>query len=122
MTSDELQKLDVEIHRKVFGKRVELCENHDHWPLCVPGKWYDCSDLTRPKPVPNYSTDIAAAFVVFEELARRTVREPWCSENTCIDTRRREWHVVFGGRFEAVEETAPLAICKAAIRLVRDKE
>ncbi len=114
MTADELRMLDVEVHRKVFGRCVELCEDDDHFPLCV--RWYDCSDMTSLKLVPPYSTDIAAAWRIVEKLRSSGiylhVGYNWCD--------------VYEGKYGSEIQTfgtgvltsAPLAICTAALKAV----
>ena len=65
--------------------------------------------------LPDFSGEIAPAFSVVEKL---------CNENGCDIVKvckrdpellRGEWSCIFGLGFEAFGETAPLAICRAAL-------
>jgi hypothetical protein len=120
MTDAELRELDSRVHREVMGvawdeSRCRVCG----WPV-VPeggsGCWASNCSL-RPSPiiradaVPEYSSDIAQAWKVVERFrpyvkvdARGVGGEPWvCSI----------W--VGGPEIEGRGDTAPLAICRAAL-------
>lgn len=55
-----------------------------------------------------YSSDIAAAWLVMEKAHG----QDWLVQ---VDNDEGEWHCYIGGR-SAIAETAPLAICRAALR------
>ena len=70
--------------------------------------------------LPRFSTDIAAAWEVVEKL---------CDETGCDIVKvckrdpellRGDWSCNFGRGFEAFGETAPLAICRAALLAVME--
>lgn len=68
--------------------------------------------------IPNYSTDIAAAWDVFEKLAIAPDAGP-----LAIERYRKSWAVTNGGGYEDGEtfsegDTAPHAICLAALKAV----
>lgn len=81
------------------------------------------------EPMPAFSTDLAAAFQVVEAMRGREVRSGYgdCCRHFGLDTPDISdespwcagWHDYAGGeRIDSVEaraETAPLAICRAAL-------
>lgn len=80
-----------------------------------------CSDCRewRHSPYKNYSYEIESAWEVVEKL---------CNETGCdvVKVCKRdpelygEWSCNFGRGFEAFGETAPLAICRAALLAVME--
>lgn len=70
--------------------------------------------------VPHYSTDIADAWQVVEAMRERGWHPEirWISDWDC----KAKWWVNFGGHrlYDATADTAPLAICRAALRAVAD--
>ena len=73
-------------------------------------------------PVQNFSTDIAAAWIVVNEIIRRVGLGWFCLRNEC-DTKYKPSMSGYscdfgdyGARAEA--QTAPLAICRAALKAV----
>ncbi len=107
-------ELDVEIHRKVFGKGATLTTvNTVNGAVAV---WLEDNN-PRGDGVPRYSTDIAAAWLVLEEMCRRigdslvaVVRHP----------RGEGWGCRFNGTAHPTSETAPLAICRAVLKFFRE--
>ena len=110
MTRDEImamkpgRELDAEIALRVFGIKE----------VTVVGKHYFIDPLD--KVLPPYCTDIAAAWEVVEEMG------------DCLHLRQHgeqgEWEAWFCGypNSKAHGETAPEAICKAALLAVMEKE
>ncbi len=113
MSTEGILALDAEIHRTVFGRFVELLARRDH----ISGE-----------PIPAYSTDIAAAWLVVKRLAdgmgvRVRVEEGRSRQASChilaVDGRKRRPPDALVRRDAlAYAETAPLAICRAALDAV----
>lgn len=106
MTAEELRSLDYEVAVKVMGfteAEVGLTRACDHG---------DISACIKARTVPEYSTGIAAAWQVFEKVDAfyRTI-------NSLPGGR---YHVTFGvGQdAEAIADTAPHAICLAALKAI----
>lgn len=117
MRIDEMpsgREMDKAISQYVFGNTEFVCHNCEDDYHVV-----DRQGLVAYVPVPNYSIDISAAWEVAEKL-RITVtpdighgwKAAWCNasgsgETTWVGmTNRRKW---------IIAETAPLAICRAAL-------
>jgi hypothetical protein len=110
----ELNKLIAE---NVLGMRLE--KNYGlaggyYWV----GNGFHFGDLLD-RYLPDYSGELAPAFSVVEKL---------CNENGCDlvkvckrdpELLRGEWSCNFGIGHEAFGETVPLAICRAALLVVR---
>jgi hypothetical protein len=93
-TMATLHDLDAEIARRVMGDQPDRQVN---------GRWR----LVGGKPVRPYTTDIAAAWQVVGVISMT-----WAfSLDQTIDMR---WQCTLGGE-SFIEDTAPLAICKAAL-------
>jgi hypothetical protein len=60
------------------------------------------------EPVPDYSTDIAAAWLVVEALLARGIY-------VCVEYASGRWNC-WAGTVNVHAETAPLAICLAALK------
>jgi len=74
------------------------------------------------KGIPNYSTDIAAAWEVVEKLAE--VCRVFIEIDDGIYYVRIEYQetsMSVAKYFEAEDESAPMAICRAALKLMEDK-
>ncbi len=75
----------------------------------------DFGDADKSKPIPHYSTDIAAAWQVVEKFLKdgvaREVGVSILNATTCA-----EFDEEFTTIGMAVEETTPRAICLAALR------
>ncbi len=73
-------------------------------------KWNGLRDWI---PLPKFSTDIAAAWEVVEKLNRSKRRVALCF------TRSLGWSVILPGPDDSTHsDTAPLAICRAALKAV----
>jgi hypothetical protein len=115
MTDDELRKLDAEVHREVMDKHCELgyCgTRQDYVGYCEYGM----------HAIPRYSSSIAAAWQVVEKLCaahllaqveERIAEPPW----ECFFHQRLTLELVGS----STAETAPLAICRAALAAVREQ-
>lgn len=109
MRIDEMQagrKMDKAVSQYVFGNTEFVCRNCEDDYHVV-----DRQDLTAYIPVPNYSTDIAAAW---EVLNKFTHKKP------CINYLNDlwnpvGWHCHIDGHHAEGCDTAPLAICRCAL-------
>jgi Phage ABA sandwich domain len=94
-------ELDALVYEKVFGNR--------------PFK----RDPLVPRFLPHYSTSIADAWKVMEKLGDGCVNE-FRTHRSCVG--RCGWHAHFGNldlpNVDAWSDTAPHAICLAALRAV----
>jgi hypothetical protein len=139
MSDEELRALDVEIHEKVMGLCAEFGRHseydlarEDARDLWARENWWAVSREPTPPgcnrrcfPVPHYSTDIAAAWKVVLKLCAGgcvTVKEvgPYRGDDdghaTCAITVYVEEEEP--QMFMARADTAPLAICKAALKAI----
>ena len=110
MTHDEIdampagRELDILVAEKVMGC-YGLFKHSDGTPLC------ECHGL---RPVPRYSTDIAAAWEVLKKLPNgvyvgyEKAAGAWCVAANWADGEPFSW-LSYG-------KTAPLAICRAALK------
>lgn len=114
MTDQELREMDAEVHRVLTGHPGCLCGPADGGYDPADGYCVRCLRL----PAPRYTTDAGDAWNVVCEMTRRFDRDPFICENAYL-SGDREWHVVFGGKYEAAEATPMLAICKAALAAAR---
>jgi hypothetical protein len=85
-------------------------------------QFYTTQDVANLKELPHYSTDISAAWEVVEKFTPR-IRIECCENTEYVDFNSNErWHVdIWDGRNEpycVTAPTAPLAICKAALKAV----
>lgn len=112
------RELDALICHEIFGHVVAPDPDAFVTPLARHGEpmiWSADGLL----PVPPYSTDIAAAWLVVEKLQEQGVRvdilSDWHGHRTCRVARKSEI------LYDALDwsATAPLAICRAALRAVR---
>lgn len=117
LTTEEARRIDCEIAEKVMGKVVNTFQMN----MLNPKYKNTTGDpmVIIPEPVPYYSTDIAAAWQVFEKI----------NENFDITIETDNGHILVSiqtydenGYERALilsrEVTAPLAICKAALEAV----
>jgi hypothetical protein len=103
------REMDILIIRAVFGLEPQSCMVGGHPPDCTGNVSY-----------PKYSTDIAAAWLVVEKLREVTPLgdihlERWDNRwavSTCFDRASGGWDGFTYG------DTAPLAICRAALLAV----
>jgi len=107
------REMDALIAEKVMGLRLdwEFAEYQNGEPT-VPTLRDKYDEIGM---LPLYSTDISAAWTIVEKL---------CGEYGCDvvkvckrdpDLGHGEWSCNFGRGWEAFGETAPLAICRAAL-------
>ncbi len=125
MTDRELDKL---IAKKVFGCMP--------YPLAPNDEivWFpndNLKDSYSPRRVPYYSDDISAAFEIVEQIRKISHQDvfslvgPSDESDQWFCTFEKKWH----GHNEMLEsiyaweggETAPLAICHAALQVVGEK-
>ena len=111
--------LDAMVAEKVMGWQFVPASKPEGHPRWTDGEDWFCAEKTciSGGSPPAYSTDIAAAWQVVEELHRRfpdlTIEVGWSHET-------RQWfcqdydEMNFGG----AGSSAPLAICLAALRAV----
>ena len=99
------RELDAEIAEKVMGRKIYIRNNQPSY-----------KDQFEHTPIPYYSTDIAAAMEVLKKLSnikgyliRLSTYKCWAGDS--------RWSADFTAGF-AVAETAPLAICRAALKAV----
>lgn len=115
------RELDALVAEKVMGwectiKMNELGEEYTEWSNGKGGHLSDWGELRMTDVAPKYSTDIAAAWEVVEKLdllvpTRFLVRDVdgWVVANYDEDLRREDG---------IVADTAPRAICLAALKVV----
>lgn len=149
MTCSAGRELDAEVAEKVMGWTgigqwsCEIVPDDDDWFGVPPGaiEKFKSNELTKTCwPIPNYSTDIAAAWLVFEKLSQS---ELTCSTGDPNDGGSHISYVKshptkaasvvypvverFGCQFWSADgsmigfaeaDTAPLAICLAALMAV----
>lgn len=111
MTEKEMRELDAWIAENVFGETVESGAVYskdftkDEMGFCLTGIAY---------PVPNYTTDPAAAMTVLEKCAEK---DPTISIQKC----QNGWRA-FSINAHALDcDTLPLAIAKLARKLFENK-
>lgn len=120
------RELDSLVHRRVMELPVVPdawglpMQPGDHW-TSDPHGTYTGTPTTTGSPIPAYSTDIAAAWEVVEKLRERriflSVDAHW--DRFDVDAAIGPSLVVaadFWERAFATADTAPLAICRAALR------
>lgn len=145
VTDEELRELDVEVHRKVFDPSrvrqapVYYCPEGSG-PLLAPAGWLERGTLGTHldwsclpdfesidakdflwRVLPRYTTDIRAAWLVVERFANHScivkrfadkrgyvARFCWCGADAPSAP---------GPSWQAEAESAPLAICKAALQV-----
>lgn len=104
------REVDALVAEKVMGIRVTF-EQGDYWPPARPGENFST------QPIRAYSTNIAAAWEVVENLndfgsfnLKRTGPAGWIA-------RLRDWRAT-PTTIEASAPSAPHAICLAALKAV----
>ena len=93
---------DALIHKEIFGHEIEMCTIHHSYSCCG-------------RNLPHYSTQIADAWLVVEHDMFKHFRV----DRT--DDRGEKWFVGCSTPFQAYTafaDTAPLAICLAALKAV----
>jgi hypothetical protein len=100
--------------RGQYGKYEYLRQDDDTKYACA--KLLATGELFPNKTLPKYSTDIAAAWQVVEKMSSR---KDWDEHPVCIVRNyafKDMWTVELRDYdFDATAETAPLAICRAAL-------
>lgn len=127
-------ELDAEISRLVFNRPLRLADRvkiNDRWvdtPTWIDD-WYTPEEMgagtsAGMKP-PRYSTDMAAAWGVVEKMRGRDL----CMDLMCYPHGGSGWWCSFDSplssfrRWQARScETAPLAICRAALQALEPAE
>lgn len=118
------QQLDALVAEKVMGWRWYPCALNDAQKILAPSR--EASDTVRIGQgvmglVPDFSTDIAAAWPVLEKLAEQGLR---VELHDCRpDEGAQSWRVLFSGADTrtvayAYASTPMLAICRAALLAV----
>lgn len=95
--------LDALIGEKLFGRKSDYFKYA--WGTCL------CFEDNR-SDVPHYSTDIKAAWEVIDNFR---------DDNFSIQENGTHWKVYFGTQW-AGSESAPHAICLAALRFIDDRK
>jgi hypothetical protein len=130
-TAAAARELDAQIAERVFGwtrhpERMHPTDNRTIGGVlyCPPGHPHDAGSANV---VPHYSTDISAAWLVIQNLCSRGMKPNILSGGqeevvwTCgVDIYGYDGWEDFRS-VRAVEGTAPLAICLAALKAL-DKE
>lgn len=99
------REIDALVVERVMGWKVAK-------PEAAALRFVTMGDTLHPNHVPHYSTDIAAAWEVVEALRARFVFEMY-------DREDGSYVVKFGQEVKRAD-TAPLAICRAALAAVED--
>lgn len=113
--------MDALVAHKIMGYYVDRWSPDfseiDYWYRTEPQPWYSGSHNEQTKIVPHYSTDIAAAWQVVERLWSKHLYYFYLSYYESIN-----WVRIVGTAPAEVwhgnAETAPLAICRAALKAV----
>lgn len=110
MTREEIlampagRELDALVAEKVFGKNIQWTFG-DEWTDSYP---VDVDDVI----VDHYSIDISASWELISNITDKSERER-CGP--CVHVEHDgDWHARIG-RVHAMANTAPLAICRAAL-------
>lgn len=115
MTESELRDLDARVHREVFGLECShFTPTGGEYGSHLNG-WYTTplKFAHIPASVPQYTTDIAAAWRVVEKLSEGNLFI--VSVFRCPTTQPVGYAARFGGHAVVGQPTAPLAICLAAL-------
>lgn len=132
-------ELDAEIAQRVFGLRVEWDDEEcssatpgakwvygsEYWAVSVPYV-YHSEDDDEGEYLQSYSSDIAAAWLVVEAMRARG----YSFEVGCNPDRKKTgyestfWEPYEKGKmvrmWEAEADTAPVAICRAALKALEN--
>ncbi len=116
-------ELDALVAEKVMGCRVVHCRDGTY-KLRVPGS-YDRVDFVTAEGArsacPKYSTDIAAAWEVMEKMAKEGYKPCVGMNGHCWDATMRVDIATTTEDEWMSANTAPLAICRAALAAVESK-
>ena len=111
------RELDAIVAEKVMGLKV-VRNKKGGWSI-GPASWDDfAGEMIMSNPLPNYSGDIAVAWDVVEHLTK---------EKMFFHIQKRsfkyfEYYVFFGNAPSRTADTAPLAICLAALSYISGEE
>lgn len=121
MDREKLEEIDRLIHEKVMASQnIESC------PTCgYDGHWSAYVTHNNKRP-PFYSTDIAAAWLVVEKmhshpkpvLMLAAPQQDYVGEKWRAEFCRKWWDEKNPYEYKCSADTAPLAICLAALRAV----
>lgn len=102
-------EMDKAISQHVFGNTEFVCRNCEDDYHVV-----DRQGLTAYIPVPRYSTDIAAAWEVWDILKNKyhELILSWCDDMYDLLVCDSKGHYLFSSE----ADTAPLAICRCALK------
>jgi hypothetical protein len=129
MTEDDIRKMDAGREMDALVAEIvmelELSEIDGYYRTTVTLTRYPAPGFTRfdtepwNKEIPEYSTDIAAAWEVVKKMQSPPDEYFFGIKMTPAIPHKGKpcWHVELGGIF-AYAETAPLAICRAALLAV----
>lgn len=107
------RELDAEIAEKVMGWPHDEAENCLY---CLMGSIAACNEVTRD--LPDYSTDIAAAWQVVDKLK---ATQGFALSYRGIENTPVSWGADFCNSGEVLAATAPLAICLAALKAITEE-
>lgn len=126
MTHDEIEKidagpkLDALVAEKVMGMKFGF-PKPPHWPALREKSWLDEDGTPYNIRELKFSTSIAAAWQIVEKLADSlpqgfTVRSPGFDQRWIAEWKFDHMGVLDDGFMQG--DTAPLAICRAALKAV----
>ena len=110
------REIDALIHEKVFGRCAHQWLQH-----LSPMQCFKCGQAeTQYTKTPFYSTDIAAAWQIVEQLDSCEISQNGASHVENPDHKKgwRANHTRDGRIYLAFAETGPMAICLAALQAV----
>jgi len=123
MTHPAGRDLDALVAEKVMGwtevRLLSTTYDNSVWPVTVTGWVGIPPGETKEDDVDEFSTDIAAAWLVVERLGAKARR--WCigrDDEGAAWVVRTCWMSPPDREDHGRGETAPLAICRAALRAV----
>ena len=101
------RELDARIDAEIFGVERKLCTIHHAYSCCG-------------RTTKHYSTQIADAWLVAEKLAKGNIKKSHDHQGCWIGYRHDRWFAGFSDYTTDVigANTAPLAICLAALTVV----
>jgi hypothetical protein len=123
---DAGRELDALVAEKVMGWSKRISADHSNSPIKqlrafgIIYAWKDSEGNDRGLDVWHYSTDIAAAWQVVEKMKALEWRTEIAQTiQSGVDVTVIKWEGgEFGGEFAEWGETAPHAICLAALKAI----
>lgn len=123
MSDRELREMDGEIHTRLFGEGVRWVKTHfgKDAPMVL-------QVTATGAEVPRYSTDMNAAWCVWERLPGGSKRLHWTGSRDYVAILSRDAWYGRGSMGQAGDgvveyaQTAPLAICRAAVAAFKQAE